>query len=101
MLKKYKRVLMNEKETYNAYVDYLSHPRRRAGFIGHYYQAACFSCPKKQNEVLNSYYMRTMDLPGDEKLDLRACKVCVKYAMRLSELRQKLTRLERFFQPLK
>ena len=101
MLKKFNRVLMNEKKTYNEFIEKLSHPRSRAGFIGNFYPAACFSCPKKRTEVLNSFYLKTARLPGAEQLDLRTCKVCVKYAMRLSEMRKKLVGVERFFQPKK
>lgn len=101
MLKKSNRLLMNEKETYNDFIDRLFHPRKRADFMGRFYPAACFDCPKKKDEVLNSFYLKIMKLEGEGEPDLRACKVCVKYAMRLSEMRKQLTGIERFFQPKK
>lgn len=104
MLKKNKittDIAIEQEKGFNSFVDELNAPEQTLpeDFVGHFWPAQCFSCERKRNQALHMFSMRSMQ----EKItlnprDLRTCKVCVKYAMRLSEVRKELKNLERFFQ---
>lgn len=70
-------------------------PKSLTGF---FWSSICFKCPyNKTNEALNTFINNTSQLDEKDQIDLRSCKVCVKYAMSLTEMRKHLPNIDRFF----
>jgi len=80
---------------YNKLTEPKEEPKSLQGF---FWSSVCFECPhNKKNEALNTFINKSSQLDENEQIDLRSCKVCVKYAMALTEVRKQIPNLDRFF----
>lgn len=91
------RIGKQENKLYSHVLSEVLDPRNSLHFPGYFWPTQCFSCSPKKTKALNAFFIKSFKFAGSETLDLRTCKVCVKYAMRFSEIKKQFPRLERFF----
>ena len=87
-----------ETTTFNKVMDGLTADKQGTDFKGYFWPVKCFSCPKKKDDAVHAFISRLTGRELDEEADLGTCKVCVKYALHLAEVRKVLKHMERFFQ---
>jgi hypothetical protein len=90
--------LGTEEKTFGQVMSEVVETKNTLNFSGVFWPAQCFACTKRKTDALNSFFMRSFRLTEGGAVDYRACKVCVQYAIRLSEMKKHCRQLERFFQ---